>query len=84
MWANMDHASVLLCDTNLILHALGSAGVGAGVCGLQGLLLILLLQFAVLGVHTLYICWRIQQLVRLLDTLKRNSEKDTSYTIILK
>lgn len=81
----MDHASVLLCDTNLILHALGSAG--AGVCGLHGLLLILLLQFGLLGVHTLHICWRMQQLIRLLDTLKRNREIDTvriNLVVILK
>lgn len=65
-----ERASVLLYDTNLILHALGSAGAGAGVWGLHRLLLILLLQFGVLGVHTLHTCWRKQQLVWLLDTLK--------------
>lgn len=87
MWANTDHVSVLLYDTNLILHALCSAGAGAGVCGVHGLLLILLLQFGVLGVHTLHICWRMQHLVRLLDTLKRNSEIDTvtlNLVVILK
>lgn len=73
----MDHASVLLCDTNLILHSFGSAGVGAGVCILHGLLRIMLLKLGVLGVHTLYICLRMQQLVRLLDTLERNSKIDS-------
>lgn len=62
--------SALLCNTNLTLHALGSAGAGAGVWGLGRLLLILLLQFVVLGVHTLPSCWKLQLLVRLLNTLK--------------
>lgn len=68
--ANMKHVWVLVYDTNLILHALGSAGAGAGVWGRHSLLLVLLLQLGVLGVHTLHTCWRMQELVRLLHTLK--------------
>lgn len=76
-WANVDHRSGRLYDTNLILHALGSAG--RGVFGLHQLLLILLLQFGVLGVHTLHAYRRMQRLAELLDTLKEKWWNGHSY-----
>lgn len=72
--------SALFNNTHLTLHALGSASTGARVRSLGGLLLTLVLQFELLGVHTLHASWTLQLLVWLLNTLKENSTTVTVNT----
>lgn len=70
----------LFNNTHLTLHALGSASTGARVRSLGGLLLTLVLQLELLGVHTLHASWTLQLLVWLLNTLKENSKTVTVNT----